>query len=169
MSLQSLRVFYCNMDSIEILSQIRKIVRAINLESKKIYKEYGVSIPQILCLSYLQKSHLFQATQGKIKDFLNLNSSTASGIISRLENKGYVARLPKLGDKRVVTVVLTSSGNELLTRIPMLLHEQLLENLEKLEESSVLKIEDSLETLVSILCKTNSQTLDMLDFETTSW
>ena len=65
--------------------------------------------------------------------------------------------------------MLTSSGNELLTRIPMLLHEQLLENLEKLEESSVLKIEDSLETLVSILCKTNNQTLDMVDFDATSW
>jgi DNA-binding MarR family transcriptional regulator len=152
------------MDSIEILSQIRKIVRAINLESKKIYKEYGVSIPQILCLSFLNDSPSCQATQGKIKDFLNLNSSTASGIISRLENKAYVARLPKNGDKRVVTIELTPAGRELLERIPLLLHYQLLENLEKLDESAVTKIEDSLQTLVSFVCKTDSHENDCVDF-----
>ena len=43
-------------DANEILLKIRKIVRSINLESKKVQKEYGVSIPQILCLEYLNRS-----------------------------------------------------------------------------------------------------------------
>ncbi len=38
------------MDYKEILIQIRRIVRSINLESKKIQKDFSVSIPQILCL-----------------------------------------------------------------------------------------------------------------------
>ena len=139
------------MDTTEILITIRKIVRSINLESKKIQKEYGVSIPQILCLSYLHASPNFQSTQGKIRQFLNLNSSTASGIIDRLEQKGLLARLPKQGDKRVVNIILTSKGADLLNRTPPLLHEQLSEKLQSLPNTKLLQIQESLQTLVSLL------------------
>lgn len=139
------------MNSTEILIKIRKIVRSINLESKKIQKEYGVSIPQVLCLNYLHESPNYQATQGEIKQFLNLNSSTVSGIIDRLEKKGFLARLPKSGDKRVVNIALTSGGDKLLKQIPSLLHEQLSEKLNQLNPDNIKKIEASLDTLINLL------------------
>lgn len=139
------------METTDILIKIRQIVRSINLESKKIQKEYGVSIPQILCLNFLHESTNYQATQGEIKKFLNLNSSTVSGIINRLEKKGYLARLPKSGDKRVVNIALTSMGDKLLNEIPSLLHEQLTEKLNKLNPDKVLQIEEGLEILVNLL------------------
>jgi DNA-binding MarR family transcriptional regulator len=139
------------MESTEILIKIRKIVRSINLESKKIQKEYGVSIPQVLCLQYLRNSENYQAGQGEIRKFLNMNASTASGIINRMEAKGLVARLPKSGDKRVVTIALTSKGDELMQQIPSLLHEQLSEKLLKLDHSTFENIKNSLELLVGIL------------------
>jgi len=139
------------MDTTEILIKIRRIVRSIDIESKKIQKEYGVSIPQVLCLSFLHESASYQATQGEIRKFLNLNSSTVSGIINRLEKKGLLARLPKSGDKRVVNIALTSAGDKLLSAIPSLLHEQLSEKLQKLNEPDLAKVEDSLEILVQLL------------------
>lgn len=139
------------MDTTEILIKVRKIVRSINLESKKIQKEYGVSIPQVLCLNYLQNAAGYRATQGEIRKFMNLNSSTASGIIDRLEKKGFIARLPRSGDKRVVNITLTSDGEELLSRIPSLLHEQLSEKLQYLEPEQLKILEEGLDTLVTIL------------------
>uniref|UniRef100_UPI0032173F94 MarR family winged helix-turn-helix transcriptional regulator n=1 Tax=uncultured Draconibacterium sp. TaxID=1573823 RepID=UPI0032173F94 len=139
------------MDTTEILIKIRKIVRSVDIESKKIQKEYGVSIPQVLCLNFLHDSKNYQSTQGEIRKFLNLNSSTVSGIINRLEKKGYLARLPKSGDKRVVNIALTSAGDKLLDTIPSLLHEQLSERLMQLDTATLQKVEDGLETLVSIL------------------
>ena len=139
------------MDSTEILVKIRKIVRSINLESKKIQKEYGVSIPQVLCLSYLRNSEGFQSTQGEIRKFLNLNSSTINGIIRRLEKKGYLARLPKSGDKRVVKIALTTSGDQLLQRMPYLLHDQLSQRLQQLEQQELEEVLKSLDTLVYLL------------------
>jgi DNA-binding MarR family transcriptional regulator len=139
------------METTDILIQIRKIVRSINLESKKIQKEYGVSIPQVLCLNYLHESPNFQATQKELKRFLNLNSSTVSGIIRRLEKKGLVARLPKSGDKRVVNIALTSSGDDLIASMPSLLHEQLSTKLETLQESELSLLEESLQKLVRLL------------------
>ena len=139
------------MDTTEILIKIRKIIRSLNLESKKIQKLYGVSIPQVLCLSYLQKSDNYQATQGEIARFLNLNQSTVNGIIKRLESKGLIARLPKSGDKRIVRVSLTAKGDNLLNQIPPLMHAQLSVKLEKLDESELRKVEDSLVLLIDIL------------------
>jgi len=139
------------METTEILIKIRKIVRSIDIESKKIQKEYGVSIPQVLCLSFLHDSPNYQSTQGEIRNFLNLNASTVSGIINRLEIKGYLARLPKSGDKRVTKIALTSSGDKLLDTIPPLLHEQLSERLLKLSETDLKTVETGLETLLNIL------------------
>jgi DNA-binding MarR family transcriptional regulator len=139
------------MEISDILIQIRKIVRSINLESKKIQKEYGVSIPQVLCLHFLRNSPNFQATQGEVRKFLNLNSSTASGIIGRLEKKGLVARLPKTGDKRVVNIALTSAGDEIIQRMPPLLHEQLMDKLKTLNQEELDLIEKSLDALVRLL------------------
>src|SRR5210317_976292 len=139
------------MDPTEILIKIRKIVRSVDIESKKIQKEHGVSIPQILCLNFLHESKNYQSTQGEIRKFLNLNSSTVSGIINRLEKKGYLARLPKLGDKRVVNIALTSAGDKLLSTIPSLLHEQLSATLQKMNDKELKKLEEGLNTLVTIL------------------
>jgi len=139
------------MDTNDILIKIRKIVRSIDIESKKIQKDYGVSIPQVLCLNFLHGSPNYQSTQGEIRKFLNLNPSTVSGIINRLEKKGYLARLPKLGDRRVVNIALTSSGDKLLSTIPSLLHEELSEKLQNLSEEELEIVENGLETLVRIL------------------
>ena len=139
------------MDPTEILIKIRKIVRSINLESKKIQREHGVSIPQVLCLNFLHNSPNYQSTQGEIRKFLNLNSSTVSGIINRLEKKGFLARLPKSGDKRIMNIALTSSGDKLLDNIPSLLHEQLSQKLQKLDNDNLKTVEESLDTLINLL------------------
>lgn len=139
------------MDTTEILIKIRKIVRSVDIESKKIQKDYGVSIPQVLCLNFLLESPNYQSTQGEIRKFLNLNPSTVSGIINRLEKKGFLARLPKLGDKRVVNIALTSAGDKLLNTMPSLLHEQLSLKLKSLSKLELKTVEQGLDTLVRIL------------------
>jgi DNA-binding MarR family transcriptional regulator len=158
------------METTEILIKIRKIVRSIDIESKKIQKEYGVSIPQVLCLNFLHDSPNYQSTQGEIRNFLNLNPSTVSGIINRLEIKGYLARLPKSGEKRVTKIALTSSGDKLLCTIPPLLHEQLSERLLKLSDSELTTVETGLETLLNILNinQVEASPLLTIDIETES-
>ncbi|MDA3881026.1 MAG: MarR family transcriptional regulator [Prolixibacteraceae bacterium] len=143
--------FQSTMDSTDIIINIRKIVRSINLESKRIQKDYGVSIPQILCLNYLYHAQNFQATQSEIKEFLNLNPSTVSGIIQRLERKGLIARLPKSGDKRVTNLILTTIGESMLNNIPPLLHDRLSKKLNNYDQKELINIETVLEQLVNIL------------------
>jgi len=139
------------MDFTPVIIKIRRIVRSINLESKKVQKEYGVSIPQLLCLEYLKEAPNYQATQRMIRDHMRLNSSTMTGIINRLEKKGYVARLPKSGDKRVTNIALTSSGERILTHTPDLMQKRLDVKLRSLSDEEINKINSALDTLIDML------------------
>ncbi len=134
-----------------ILIDIRKIVRSINLESKRIQKEFGISIPQLLCLGYLSKCDSYQSTHRELTRYLHLNSSTVTGIINRLERKGFLARLPKKDDRRVTYIALTSAGFDVLEKTPDLLHEKLADTLEKLPGDKVGAIQESLHIIISAL------------------
>lgn len=139
------------MDYSEIVTDIRRIVRSINLESKRIQKDFGVSIPQLLCLTHLAGREGYQATHKQLTEYLNLNSSTVTGIINRLEKKGLIARLPKAGDKRTTCVVLTSSGYKLLKNAPNLLHDKLSHNLQKLSPEQINQVKASLALLIEVM------------------
>jgi DNA-binding MarR family transcriptional regulator len=137
----------------------------MNLESKKIQKEHGVSIPQVLCLNYLNNCTDYQSTHKEIRNYLNLNSSTVTGIIDRLEKKGLVARLPKKEDKRTTYIALTSLGAKLLDKIPALLHERLSIKLEKLPENKINELNQSLDMLIHYLDITEIEASPMITIE----
>lgn len=134
-----------------ILMDIRKIMRAINLESKRIQKEFGVSTPQMLCLNYLRSCNDFQGTHKELVKFLNLNSSTVTGIVNRLEAKGLIARLPKKEDKRVTYICLTSKGNKLLDSAPDLMHDLLTKKLASIPKQEISDIRIALHKLITAL------------------
>jgi len=139
------------MDYTEILINIRKILRSINLESKRIQKEYGISIPQYLCLNFLQSQEEFNATLTEIKTHLNLNASTVTGIISRLENRGYIAKLPNQEDKRSSKIYLTALGEKTVKSVPDLLHEKLTRKLKGLSNEELFQVKKSLDILVNLM------------------
>ncbi|MDR9398097.1 MarR family transcriptional regulator [Salibacter sp.] len=139
------------MDAKDIILNIRKIVRSINLESKRIQKEFGVSIPQLLTLVYLNEQEEFKARQSEIKKYLNLNASTVTGLIYRLEAKGYVAKLPKTGDRRVTYVSITTKGKYIIENSPGLLHTELRDKLENMSPDQFEEVKKASNLLVNVL------------------
>lgn len=153
------------MDYSDIFVHIRKIVRALNLESKRIQKEHGISIPQLLCLNRLSSLPSFQSTITGIASYLHLNLSTTGGIVDRLEKKGLVARLPKSGDKRKTIVVLTASGSRLVERSPQLIHENLTGRLASLPEDKIRQIREGMALLIESLDIENIQASPMVTID----
>lgn len=153
------------MNYTDILIDIRKIVRSINLESKKIQKDFGISITQLLCLNYLSQQEDYQGTHKELTVYLNLNSSTVTGIINRLQQKGYVARLPKKGDRRVTYVSLTSQGYKVLEATPDLLHDKLAVKLSKLPNEELIRIRGSLHKLVEAMGLENVDASSLMGVE----
>lgn len=138
------------MDYTEILANIRKIVRSINLESKRIEKEHGISIPQLLTLKFLKEQPNFQSSQKGIKDYLQLNASTVSGIINRLEKKGLIAKLPKQKDRRVSVITITAKGADLIDKTPEPLHDIFIQKLEKLPLEKVAALENAFQMIIDL-------------------
>ena len=135
----------------EILSDLRRIIRSVNLEAKRVEKEFGVSIPQYLCLQHLNEQAEFTASMKEIKDVLQLNASTATGIVQRLERGGYVAKLPKRDDKRKSLIVLTERGANVVKHNPEILHERLLERLQELDDVAFNSLRDAFRTIIEFL------------------
>ncbi|MCH1471002.1 MAG: MarR family transcriptional regulator [Flavobacteriaceae bacterium] len=134
----------------KLMTGIRKIVRAINLESKRVQKDLNISIPQLLTLKHLQDCADYKSTMKEIKGFLSLNASTVTGIVARLEQKGLIARLPDPKDKRSTPIILTSKGNDLLVRSNESLHERISKKLELIDDGEFSEIINSLETLIDL-------------------
>ena len=139
------------MDYTEVLINIRKMIRSINLESKRIQKEHGISIPQYLLLDYINSRENYRATTKDIGTHLNLNASTVSGIISRLEKKGYLAKLPNQTDKRSTHIYLTALGAKSVVSIPDLLHEKLTAKLKSLSNDDLESLQKAMGLLVEFM------------------
>jgi len=139
------------MEYLEILIKLRKIIRSINLESKRIQKEFGVSIPQLLVLQYLSDQEDYRASAKDIKNFINLNASTVSGIVHRLEEKGLIARLPNTADRRGRFITLTAKGAELLRESPTTLQEKMSKRLQRLTPEQIEDLNENIELLTQLM------------------
>ena len=143
--------YFSPVNYLEILVKLRKIIRSINLESKRIEKQFGISIPQLLCLQFLSDQKDFRAPSKDIKSYMNLNASTITGIIKRLEQKGLVARLPEPKDRRISLITLTAKGAELLKDSPVTLQEKISKRLASLDETDLRQLDSSIQLLVYLL------------------
>ena len=126
-------------------------MRSVNLESKRVDKELGVSIPQLLCLQFLAQQEDYRANASKLKGFLNLNASTITGIISRLEKKNLVVKLPKSSDKRITLISLTAKGLELIQNAPITFQQKLSEKLLALPPEKLKTIIEGIDLLTDLM------------------
>lgn len=139
------------MTSDEIIIAIRRILRAVNLESKRCEKQYGLSMPQMLVLSFIAQEPDMRTTNKAIKDHMQLNASTVTGILKRLSKKGFTASVPNVDDQRGSIIALTQSGYNLIKSTPPPLQMKLEQGLEKLSEADRQKLTRYFEFVVQLL------------------
>lgn len=133
----------------EIIFQIRRLVQAGELYSKELSKKYSVTSAQLNCLIALYENGPLPPSQ--IAKIIMVKSSTVTGIIDRLENKGLVVRLRKSPDRRVITIQLTEAGKKLADSAPPPIQQQVLDGLQKLPSADVGCIVEGLRALTHML------------------
>lgn len=87
---------------------------AINRTYKPLLDELGLTYPQYLVLSALWEND--GQTIGAIAERLDLEPSTITPLVKRLEQAGLVTRMRNPADERQVRVRLTAAGAELQAR-----------------------------------------------------
>lgn len=116
----------------EVVTMLRRIIRATDMRSKQLARESGLTPPQFLILSAIDR--LGDVAISQIAKDVNLTQATVTSIIDRLEKKGLVCRMRSAQDKRIVHATLTPEGTQTLHDAPTLLQNQFLEKFSNLEE-----------------------------------
>lgn len=115
----------------DVLVSLRRIIRATDLQSKRIFKTCGLTIPQVMVLRAIET--LGDVTVKRISNDVSLSQATVTTILNRLEERQLVERVRSTVDKRVVNARLTEKGRTTLAIAPPLLHEQFITRFEALE------------------------------------
>jgi len=140
----------------EIVYLIRKLMQAGALYSKELDKKYNVSAPQLATLRALLHDGAMPPSQ--IARQIMVNSSTLTGVIDRLEQKGLVSRLRNDPDRRIIRVELTEAGRTLAEKAPPPIQVKIVKGMRKLEQTEREKIIQSLTKLAEMI---DAQELDV--------
>ncbi len=133
----------------EVLINLRKIIRATELYSRKLVKKHGLTGPQLLLLKELSIEG--EMTTGDLADRACLSRATVTSILDRLEAKSLVKRTRSSQDKRRVLVELTDLGKDNLSKSPSLLQEQFVPEFNKLEGWEKTFILGSIQRIASMM------------------
>lgn len=119
----------------DIVGSIRKLVRAVYLDSQKMSRKFGLTGPQSVVLRLLlNKGSMSSADLSRL---MYVTPSNMTGIIDRLEKKGFIERKRKEGDRRVTMIILTDTGKALSESIPDPIEKKFINQLADLENEHV--------------------------------
>lgn len=116
----------------EVLVALRQIIRAIDLHSRKLNKEAGLTGPQLVLMRAIQE--LGEVTIRKLSSHTNMSQATATTILDRLASRNLIVRVRSNLDKRKVHAHLTPEGLAALEQAPKPLQESFISRFQALEE-----------------------------------
>jgi DNA-binding MarR family transcriptional regulator len=149
----------------QVLVSLRRIIRATDLQSKRMVKASGLTIPQVMVLQAIHT--LGDVTVKRISDDVSLSQATVTTILNRLEDRHLVERVRSQLDKRVVNARLTQAGKQILLSAPPLLHEKFIARFESLEDWEQTQILSSLQRVASMMDVEAMDLAPILDMEAT--
>jgi DNA-binding MarR family transcriptional regulator len=132
-----------------ILRSLRRIMRATDVQSRRLAAEHHITGPQVICLQTLADDGPMTATA--LAKLVHLSNSTVVGILDRLEQKDLIARHRSTTDRRQVLVHATDAGRELLGRVPSPLQQRLASGLERLPVREQVELATAIERICELL------------------
>lgn len=139
----------------DLLIALRKITRAIDLHSKHLAKETGLTAPQLLVLQSVAETH--RAKPSDVARQIHLSQATITSIVDRLARAGLVTRERSPQDKRVLEIVLTEEGKQRLIGAPQLLQDGFLQAFGDLQDWEQSLLVSSVQRIAAMM---NAEAID---------
>lgn len=133
----------------EVLIAIRRIIQSIDLHSKHLIKKFGLTGPQLIILREISQSD--EITASDISRAISLSQATVTGVLDRLEKRGFVVRRRSDRDRRRTLVETTQAGNHILATAPPLMQESFTEQFSEMQAWEQHMILSSLHRLVAMM------------------
>lgn len=145
----------------ELLVALRKVIRAIDLRSKQLSKDVGLTGPQLLVMQNVGKEPGIMVRQ--VADNINLSPATVTSILDRLEAKQHVQRVRSTEDKRRVGLFLTEQGQLILQDAPLPFQEHFTNRFAKLEEWEQSQMVATMQRIASMMDAQNIDASPLLE------
>ena len=133
----------------QVLVALRRIIRLIDIHSRKLVKYYGLTGPQLIVLQDISKND--EITPGHLANAVSLSQATVSGILERLEKRGLVSRRRSRSDRRRVLVRTTAKADQMLESGPPIMQTSFIEAFKDLQDWEQTMILCSLQHLVNLM------------------
>jgi DNA-binding MarR family transcriptional regulator len=132
-----------------ILRLLRRISRAVDVHSRQLSVQQGLTGPQLVCMRELRVSG--RMTPSDLAKKISVSQATVTGILDRLELRGLVHRERNPDDKRRVHVWLTERGLEAVSVAPQPLQTRFARRLAGVPMDEQERIERALERIVEMM------------------
>lgn len=133
----------------QLIVALRRITRSIDLHSHDLLQAAGLTAPQLATLQAI--SRLQPVPLGTLAKTIHLSQATLTGILTRLENRNYIARSRCGADRRSVRVELTELASSLLENAPSLLQHSFRERFFELPEWEQTQMLATLQRIASMM------------------
>jgi DNA-binding MarR family transcriptional regulator len=131
------------------MQSLRRIFKAIQDYSHEVSNKFGITGPQLWALKTISQSESLSLSE--LSETMYLHPSTITGVVDRLEKKGFVVRVRDKKDRRVISVRLTPKGKRLSKGTPNPIQGKMIYGLGKLRKEELNSIYDSVSKLVKIM------------------
>jgi DNA-binding MarR family transcriptional regulator len=98
----------------KILLGFVRLAEYLKREQAAVFKRYGVTFPQYNVLRVLDSSDEGRNTLSNVSRTMLVGASNLSGLVKRLERKGFIVRKGHPNDERVTIVEITKKGRQTL-------------------------------------------------------
>ena len=133
----------------EVLTALRRVIRATDLHSRHLEKTVGLTAPQLLLLQILRQRG--EVTIGTLAREMNLSQATVTTVMDRLEDRQLVRRIRSETDRRKVMAALTGEGEKLLLNAPTLLQQNFIRQFQDLQDWEQAMILASLQRVAKMM------------------
>jgi len=139
----------------QIVAAIRRIIRAVDLHSRRLVEACGLTGPQLAVLG--AAARLGRTSISALARSVHLSQPTVTGILDRLERRGFVKRCRDGADRRTVNATVTADGHAIMERAPSLLQDRFRCELAKLQDWELTMTLASLQRIAEMM---EAETLD---------
>ncbi len=111
-------------------------------------EEHDLSMRQLSALQFIDGT---ETTLGDVARNLNVTPAVVTGLIDRLERRGYVRRVASVFDRRRAYIELTTAGEDVRDHAEDQLAKRLDDLLSKLSDDEVTALEDGLRVMEKVM------------------
>lgn len=136
-------------DAHSVLNSFRSLVKSLRLADRAGLKEYGLGASQLYVLHELKRDSPLSVNDLAAR--MATDQSTVSVVVSKLIDKGFVARERSESDARRLDLTLTAKGHLAVKNLPPPIQHKIIDGVQRLPRARAKALAEALREICEVL------------------